>query len=71
MTDTTIYEGDPWHADESEDAVRMFRGASQVFKAPKRSTDLAEYWPSPAMLRWMLDVMNKAEAEGNIPPGPC
>lgn len=68
---TQTYEGDLWHADESEDCVRFHRGMFQVFKAPKHDTPYAEYWPSPEMIRWMLDVLNAAEASGNTPGVNC
>jgi hypothetical protein len=57
----TIYEGDPWHADEDGLTVRMFCGYAQVFKAPKRDTPYEEYWPTPEQLTWMLQVLNQAE----------
>jgi len=53
MTDK-IYPGEPWHADESEDCVRIFRGNLQIVKAPKCDTPFEEYWPDPSMLTWML-----------------
>jgi hypothetical protein len=33
----------------------------QVFKAPKRKTPYAEYWPGPQTIRWMLDALNERE----------
>jgi len=32
---TTTYTGDPWHADESEDCVRIFREHAQIIKSSK------------------------------------
>ena len=64
----TRYEGSPWHADASGLAVRMFCGYAQVFKAPKKGTPYAEYWPNPDLLRWMLRVMNEAEQRGDHSP---
>lgn len=64
----TIYDGEPWHADEDGQTMRVFCGYAQVFKAPKKGTPYAEYWPNPDMLRWMLRVMNEAVANGDQPP---
>lgn len=69
--ETKNYQGDPWYADDSADTVRFMRGNFQVFKAPKHSTDYEEYWPSPLMIKWMLDTMNIAESNGNLPPVHC
>ena len=66
--DKTSYDGDPWHADASGLTVRMFCGYAQVLKAPKKGTPYAEYWPNPALLRWMLRVMNEAEQRGDLSP---
>jgi len=55
---TTTYTGDPWHADESEDCVRIFREHAQIIKAPKHSTPFEEYWPEPKMIKWMLKALN-------------
>jgi hypothetical protein len=57
----TVYEGEPWHADEDENVVRFHRGDLQVFKAPKHGTPFAEYWPGPKTIRWMLDALNARE----------
>ncbi|CAB4123168.1 hypothetical protein UFOVP29_327 [uncultured Caudovirales phage] len=62
MTDN-IYPGEPWHADESEDCVRIFRGSLQIVKAPKCDTPFEEYWPDPSMLTWMLAALNSKEKE--------
>jgi hypothetical protein len=62
MSDTcTTYPGDPWHADETEDSVRLFRGNLQIAKMPKRDTPYAEYWPEPHELTWMLQALNAHE----------
>jgi hypothetical protein len=62
MTDTfTVHAGDPWHADEDADCVRLFRGDYQIAKMPKRDTPYEEYWPDPATLTWILQVLNAAE----------
>lgn len=61
-----VYEGEPWHADESEDSVRIFRGHMQIIKAPKRGTPYAEYWPTPEMIVWMLEVLNQAELQPTL-----
>ncbi len=62
MSDTlTIHAGSPWHADEDADCVRLFRGNYQIAKMPKRDAPYEEYWPDPAMLTWMLQVLNAAE----------
>jgi hypothetical protein len=55
------YSGDPWHADEDESTVRFHRGDYQAFKAAKRDTPYAEYWPGPLTIRWMLDALNARE----------
>lgn len=60
--DLKVYEGDPWHADESDDCVRIFRGAFQIIKAPTHGTRYEEYWPDPEMLEWILAALNRAEA---------
>lgn len=61
-----IYSGDPWHADEDEYSVRIFRGAHQIIKAPKDhpelDLDMEPYWPDSETLEWMLRVLNSAEA---------
>lgn len=66
MTDA-IYSGDPWHADEDEDSVRIFRGSLQIIKAPKHSTPFEEYWPEPKMIEWMLAALNEKEQERWVP----
>jgi hypothetical protein len=68
----TIHDGGPWHADEDGTTVRVFCEYAQVFKAPKKGTQYQEYWPNPEILRWMLRVMNEAEARGDCsPPAAC
>lgn len=57
-----IYTGKPWHADEDDDTVRIFRGNLQIIKAPKQDTPYEEYWPDPDLLTWMLDTLNAKEA---------
>ena len=64
-TDLSNYEGDPWHADESEDCVRIFRGHLQIMKCAKHHTPYEEYWPEPHMLTWILHVLNHAESQSN------
>ena len=66
MTDK-IYPGEPWHADESEDCVRIFRGSLQIVKAPKCDTPFEEYWPDASMLTWMLAALNEKEQERWVP----
>ena len=63
MTETEIkvYDGAIWHADESDDCVRIFRGSLQIIKAPKHGTPYEEYWPNPDQLTWMLQVLNQAD----------
>lgn len=56
-----VYEGPIWHADESSDTVRIFRGHMQIAKCAKRGTPYAEYWPSPDQLIWILHTLNQAE----------
>jgi hypothetical protein len=58
-----FYDGTPWHADEDEDCVRIFRGFYQIMKIPKHGTPYAEYWPEPEQLEWILQVLNQAEAD--------
>ena len=67
MTDN-VYPGDPWHADESEDCVRIFRGHDQIIKAPKHSTPFEEYWPEPKMIKWMLKALNNQESAEEFVP---
>ena len=55
------YDGEPWHADECDDVVRFFRNHEQVFKAAKRGTQFAEYYPGPQTIRWMLYALNARE----------
>lgn len=57
----TTYAGDPWHADEDEDAVRLFKGNLQMAKMPKHAEEYECYWPTPAQIVWMLQVLNQAE----------
>jgi len=57
-----FYPGDPWHADESDDCVRIFRGDLQIIKAPKHGTPYEEYWPDPKMLEWVLDALNEKDS---------
>jgi hypothetical protein len=64
----TTYGGEPWYADENGHNVRVFCEYAQVFKAPKKGTPYAEYWPNPEMLKWMLRVMNEAEQRGDQSP---
>jgi hypothetical protein len=56
-----VYEGVIWHADESDNTVRIFRGHLQIMKCAKRGTPYEEYWPSPKQLTWILQVLNQAE----------
>jgi hypothetical protein len=60
-TDDLTYPGKPWHADESEDCVRIFRGNLQIIKAPKQHTPYEEYWPDPEMIKWIVCALNQAE----------
>lgn len=65
-----VYEGNikgPWHADESDDTVRFHHGHMQAFKAPKKATPYAEYWPGPKTIEWMLDALNEHEARFPMP----
>lgn len=55
------YPGEPWHADESNECVRIFRAHHQIIKAPKHGTPYEEYWPEPDMIMWMLKILNQAE----------
>lgn len=66
--DLKTYEGDPWHADEDDDCVRIFRGHLQIIKAPKHGTPYEEYWPEPKMLSWILQALNKAESDEEFVP---
>ena len=59
--DIKVYEGTVWHADESNDCVRVFRGNLQIIKAPKHHPLLEPYWPDPAMIRWIIQTLNDAE----------
>lgn len=61
-----VYPGEPWHADESDDSVRIFRGHMQIIKAPKRGTPYEEYWPTPEMIVWILEVLNHAELQPTL-----
>tara|TARA_R110000868_G_scaffold9620_1_gene47512 strand:- start:19269 stop:19463 length:195 start_codon:yes stop_codon:yes gene_type:complete len=63
MLDLKVYPGNPWHADESDDCVRIFRGDLQIIKAPKQDTPYEEYWPDPKMIMWMLTALNQKEQE--------
>lgn len=56
-----VYDGDIWHADESDDCVRIFRGALQIIKAPKYHPLLEPYWPDPVMIKWIIQTLNDAE----------
>lgn len=56
-----FYEGTIWHADETADCVRIFRGNLQIIKAPKHHPLLEPYWPDPAMIRWIIQTLNDAE----------
>ena len=58
------YAGDPWHADETEDCVRVFRNHLQMIKMPKRDTPYEEYWMQGNDLAWLLSTLNRAEADG-------
>lgn len=59
--DVKIYPGDPWHADEDEHAVRLFRGHLQMAKMPKQAEEYECYWLDPAQVVWILQVLNEAE----------
>lgn len=63
VSNVKVYEGEPWHADESDTCVRIFRGYLQIIKAPKQGTAYEEYWPDPHMLTWILKVLNEAESQ--------
>jgi len=56
------YPSDPWHADESDDCVRIFRGDLQIIKAPKHGTPYEEWGPEPNMLEWILDALNEKDS---------
>lgn len=58
-----VYAGDPWHADESEDSVRIFCGSLQIIKAPKISDVFEPYWPDADVLCWILDILNAASPQ--------
>lgn len=61
------HPGNPWHADEDDDCVRIFRGEMQIIKAPKRGTPYQEYWPTPEMIQWMLETMNSHDdSQSNV-----
>jgi hypothetical protein len=61
MEDTyKTYAGDPWHADETDDCIRIFEGNFQIAKIAKRDTPYEEYWPDPDKLKWILLVLNCA-----------
>jgi hypothetical protein len=62
------YSGDPWHADEDEYGVRLFRGNLQMAKMPKQSEEYECYWPSTDTMMWMLQVLNEAELRGIAAP---
>ena len=66
--DPEVHGDDPWHADEDDDCVRIFRGHLQIIKAPKHGTPYAEYWPDTEMLAWILRALNKAESDGEFVP---
>lgn len=63
MSDIKVYEGSPWHADETDDSVRIFCNNLQIIKAPKADDIREPYWPEPYVLCWMLDVLNAASAK--------
>lgn len=56
-----IYNGDPWHADETADTIRFHCGAMQMFKIPKRGTLFEEYWPEPELIKHLLTVLNSSK----------
>lgn len=56
--DFTIYPGEPWHADETEDSVRLFCGNLQIAKIPKQSEEYECYWPTPEQIEFMLKALN-------------
>lgn len=59
------YAGDPWHADEDDDCIRIFEGNFQIAKIAKRDTPFEEYWPDSDTLAWMLRVLNLAYHAGH------
>lgn len=65
------YPGDPWHADEDEYSVRLFKGNFQMAKMPKEHAELdipfVCYWPTPDTIMWMLQVLNEAEQKTPSP----
>lgn len=63
-----VYEGTIWHADESSDTVRIFRGHMQIAKCAKRHTPYEEYWPAPEQLTWILHTLNQAELTNKVAP---
>lgn len=63
QNDIKVYAGDPWHADESNDCVRIFRGNLQIIKAPKQHPLLEPYWPDPNMTEWLIRILNNAEQQ--------
>lgn len=63
MSYLKVYGGDPWHADESEDSVRIFCGNLQIIKAPKMSDVFEPYWPDADALCWILDTLNAASPQ--------
>jgi hypothetical protein len=67
MDEFKTYAGDPWHADEDEHAVRLFRGHLQMAKMPKQAEEYECYWLDPAQVTWMLQVLNQAE---QVTPSP-
>lgn len=68
MQDTfTTYAGEPWHADETDDCVRLFLGAFQIAKMPKQSQEHECYWPTPDQIVWILQVLNQAD---QVSPSP-
>jgi hypothetical protein len=65
--DFKTYPGEPWHADETDDSVRLFRGHLQMVKMPKHSEAYECYWLEPEQVTWMLRVLNEAEQQEPSP----
>lgn len=57
------YSGSLWHADETDDCVRIHRDAFQIIKAPKKGDEFEPYWPDAPMIEWILATLNAAEGK--------
>ena len=50
-----------WPYDESENAIRIFRGYYQIVKIPKKGTPHAEYYPNKQRMEWIISALNEYE----------